>query len=420
MNSRLNTLDLKSNLIYWLIGFYILLFPFQKILFLPIVEHKIQLSEIIFLGILISFGYEICKKRHFFTFNFVDKALVFWLGVLFLCLIANFSTRSFIEFLSQGYLISLYYIIKNVFSNVSNDYKRNYFINLFKWSALLQCSTLILGIYFVHNGIENRFLREFWEYPYFGTVYRFAGFSNEPVMLASILSVFLISILGNENWSIRNILILIVFGISIIMTLSKSLAIFFLSLYILYRNKINLRKISQKIILVIVIGCTISYLFMSHIVLSKESFRLQNSSYDFGMLTPFAKVGNYYCYKTSYLIQKEYAIKAFINNPIFGVGLGGYINYVSQQKKNNNYPKEIGNSDPLSTYTGLLAEAGLIGFISFLIVLNTLIHKNSFPPFFSAIFIYFIFEAVCTDILNFRHYWILLAYFSSFFPNFEK
>ena len=84
--------------------------------------------------------------------------------------------------------------------------------------------------------------------------------------------------------------------------------------------------------------------------------------------------------------------------------------------------KSIVGHDPHSEYFGSLSNYGIIGFILVVILLlfplyklkNILDNKNKIKLFLAPMFfIFFTFavEAVNTDILHFRFYWILLACF---------
>ena len=66
-------------------------------------------------------------------------------------------------------------------------------------------------------------------------------------------------------------------------------------------------------------------------------------------------------------------LNAFLHNPIFGVGFGGWYVYVKKVYSPfiSNIPSTAHNS-----YVDILAETGIIGFYSFLSML-ALVYKNS-------------------------------------------
>lgn len=170
------------------------------------------------------------------------------------------------------------------------------------------------------------------------------------------------------------------------------------------------------------IACSLIFtsIFLSHIIITKKENR-QHLGY--GQAIPFYKINRYYLYKSWYFIQKEKAMITFFQNPLKGVGGGNLINTIATKNKMERAHREKFIAyDPLSTYTGVLSEYGIIGFIVLLFLFysiyyewrNSILDQHSdIKWFFLACFSYFMFEAVCTDILNFRHLWIILGIFSA-------
>ena len=105
-----------------------------------------------------------------------------------------------------------------------------------------------------------------------------------------------------------------------------------------------------------------------------------------------------------------------------GVGGGNLVHTIATKNKTERKNNERSIAyDPLSTYSGVLSEYGIIGFTGLLFLIFSIYYEwrnsnlnlhSGVKWFFLACFSYFLLEAVCTDILNFRHLWIILGFFS--------
>ncbi len=99
-----------------LLCLYIITIPFQKIIWLPLVNSKIQVPEIIFVILIFLFIPQIkwadWKNIKMTT---LDKAVILWLMAGTINLILNFNVTTFIELSGQFYLICLYILIQFIF-----------------------------------------------------------------------------------------------------------------------------------------------------------------------------------------------------------------------------------------------------------------------------------------------------------------
>ena len=92
-----------------LLCLYIITIPFQKIIWLPLVNSKIQVPEVIFV-ILILLSIPQIKWADWKNIKMttLDKAIMLWLMVGTINLILHFNVTTFIELSGQFYLICLY------------------------------------------------------------------------------------------------------------------------------------------------------------------------------------------------------------------------------------------------------------------------------------------------------------------------
>ena len=125
----INNLDLNLNhskfkYTVLLIALYVIAIPFQKILSFPIIEYRIQFTEIIFFLILTSFLlsvklYDITKITQ--LHNRIDLGIIVWIGAVLVNVLIHQNYNSIIEFLGQSYLVCLYFIIRIAFFSFSEN-----------------------------------------------------------------------------------------------------------------------------------------------------------------------------------------------------------------------------------------------------------------------------------------------------------
>lgn len=425
MSYKWSTFPIRFKWTVILISLYIIAIPFQRLLRFDTIEYKLQITELIFLLICLSFIFSI-KIKDVLNFkkkiNKIDITVFIWLVVGLVNLMVNQNTSTIIEFIGQFYLISYYFIIRIVLSSFNNiGNLMAVFFQSFKLMGIIILIVILVGTILYFGGIDIGVFWKFNDYPYFGTLHRLKALTNEPVMLTSILSIpFFIGLIEwNQlkfNIRSRSFIYLIIISILLFFTFSKSLPLLVIStcLMLLYFYKKSLSIVVRRLLLAGVILIFAIQLIMSHFIINKDINRLGKG---YGQEKPIYKFKPYYIYETWYLVQKENCLKLFLQNPFFGVGGGNLQNFIINDKinfKNSTY-------DPLSTYSGVLSEYGLIGisslfflffslFRSFNYLQNSLIeYRNLFFLLFS----YICLEAICTDIMNFRHFWVSLAFYST-------
>jgi hypothetical protein len=405
-----------------LLCLYIIAIPFQKILWLPLVNSKIQVTEIIFVILILM----VIPKLPWANWKNIkmtalDKAIILWLLIGIINLILHLNLTTFIEFFGQFYLFCLYFLIQFIFFNSKTREIELFFTTAFLLQLALIIITLFMGLTLLTQDINIGVFQIFYSYPYFGDLYRLKVLTNEPVMLVSILSIpfWIIIVLMKrkiemipiKKWGV--ILLIIIIGLMFLSTYGKSLP-FILAILILYF--ITLVK-NKKIIFVRLFASflIISSIILTHIIVTQKPFREKEV---YGLAIPFLKIDNYYIYKSWYYVQKENAIKEFIEHPYFGCGGGNLLNVISLKYKKTEETILRPVYDPLSTYTGILAEYGISGFLTLLLLMFTIYKEvvrfpdsNGLKWIFICSFSYFMLEAISTDIQNFRHLWILLGFF---------
>lgn len=414
---------LKSKKTYvMLLCLYIITIPFQKIIWLPIVNSKIQIPEIIFV-ILILLVIPKLKWVDWKNIKIIalDKAIILWLLIGTINLIIHFNVTTFLELSGQFYLFCLYILIQFVFFNSKAKEIELFFAKAFILQLAFIIITLFIGLILLIQDINIGVFQIFYSYPYFGDLYRLKVLTNEPVMLVSILSIPFWIIITILNGKIKAnpikkralILLMIFIGLMLLSTYGKSLP-FILAILILYFNTMvkNKRIIFSSLFASFLI---ISSILLTHIMVTQKPFREKEV---YGLVIPFLKIDNYYLYKSWYFVQKENALKEFIEHPYFGCGGGNLLNVINLKYKETEETISRPAYDPLSTYIGILAEYGISGFLTLLFLMFTIYKEivglpdsNVLKWIFICSFSYFMLEAISTDIQNFRHLWILLGFF---------
>lgn len=407
-----------------LLCLYIITIPFQKIIWLPLVNSKIQVPEVIFVILILLYIPQIkwvdWKNIKMTT---LDKAIILWLMVGTINLILHFNVTTFIELSGQFYLICLYILIQFIFFHSKAKEIELFFVKTFSLQLTLIIITLFIGLILLTQNINIGVFQIFYSYPYFGDLYRLKVLTNEPVMLVSILSIPFWIIIALKDGKIKInsikkrdlILSMVLIGLMLLGTYGKSLP-FILAILVLYF--ISHLKIKNKGIIFIRIFAAfliISSILLTHIMVAKKPFREKEV---YGLAIPFLKIDNYYLYKSWYFVQKENALKEFIEYPYFGCGGGNLLNVIDLKYKKMEETISRPAYDPLSTYTGILAEYGISGFLTLLFLMFTIYKEvvrlpdsNGLKWIFICSFSYFMLEAISTDIQNFRHLWILLGFF---------
>ena len=414
---------LKSKKTYLLLlCLYIITIPFQKIIWLPIVNSKIQIPEIIFVILILLFIPKLTWANwKNIKMTALDKAIILWFLIGIINLIIHFNVTTFLELSGQFYLFCLYFLIQFIFFNSQAKEIELFFAKAFITQLALIIITLFIGLTLLTQDINIGVFQIFYSYPYFGDLYRLKVLTNEPVMLVSILSIpfWIIIVLMKRKiemipinkWGI--ILLIIIIGLMLLSTYGKSLP-FILAILILYFNTLVKNK---KIIFVSLFASflIISSILLTHIIVTQKPFREKEV---YGLAIPFLKIDNYYLYKSWYFVQKENALKEFIEHPYFGCGGGNLLNVINLKYKKMEETISRPAYDPLSTYTGILAEYGISGFLTLLFLMFTIYKEvvrlpdsNGLKWIFICSFSYFMLEAISTDIQNFRHLWILLGFF---------
>lgn len=407
-----------------LMSLYIISLAFQSLLDLPIVGHRIQIPEFVFLiiGIYMIFNY----KKISITFNKFDYVVLSYLCLNILSAVWNGSElTTYLEILGRCYLFGVYFLFKTITSKWNSLKLKKYVINNFVLLGVIS-SLFALGGWFVAiYSNENNILATAYEnYPYLGTVFRIRGATPTPTMLAVLLllcAFFLVtSILENKQKSKREIIFLSLILVTSFLTFSKTFLLLVFGIGLILLKKMGLFKKINFLEPIAIFLVTLLFIISSHFLIFSS-----NSNWNEKLeTTPFStneilfKNDKIIVLESFYIFSKKCAIAVSKMNPILGVGPGNFNNRLEQLDKNK-FPalKKLMGVDPHSIYFGTLAENGILGltcviymFYFFVVKLREIIEKD--PIFIYSlflIFILFLIEGITTDIMNFRNLWVIMG-----------
>ena len=411
-------------LIGYLISLYILTLPLNGLLELPIVIKKIQLPEITFIILFFLTIIKVFQTKLWLKWrvSIIDKALV--LNFLAMLLSAAFhpTRASFFEVLGLIYLILLYVTINFYFIGSEKNI-RSFLVQNMLISGIFTSIIGFIGLFLLLTGIENPLVKYFENYPIFGNIYRMSAMTEEPIMLMSILGVFILIVVAdvlNKKMHTAVLIAVCFMTLAAIITFTKSFVMLLASLIVMIAYRFQIFKRIKGIIWV---GILSIFLFLSHFsIVSKSNFE-QNKYFHALEKMPFAEIGDSYLLRTCYGVLKEANMIAFFRHPYVGVGGGNFTDYTKQLKKEGIYPTYLSDFDPLSTYFGALSETGFVGFLalyalyfSVFTTWKTVAFSNfetnedtAFWILLGGVLLFMASEGFVTDTMNFRHYWVVIA-----------
>lgn len=378
---------------------YLLSLAFLTSANLLILGNRLMVPELVFLVVALIFLYS--KVGGFAKFMAIDWLLVAYLVSNLISSLLSHEMPSLAESIGKVYLFLVYLMFKEL--TLSTNFRDNFKFYVKILVAIL-ISTGLGGWVLAELGITSRYVYHFKDYPYFGSINRLQGITPNPTMYISLLSCFLVIL-----WSFHKNVFLNLLGItSILLTFSKSIFLFIAG-YIFYGR--SSRKTIQKIY--VVTGC-IFYLTANYYISTYKTSPNQeviNSA-------PALKNKYFAVHPTIYLERKSTLFASFLDHPLIGIGPGNTNKELARFQQLGYYPKTFDtNCDPLSTYFGIMAETGIVGMLICILIAAQLftflkrafIYGDLLNKAIATCFLIGSIEAINSDMLNFRHYWVLLG-----------
>ena len=422
-----------EGIVHGLIYLYILTIPFQALRF-RLIGLSIGIPEIVFIILAPLAIIHIIRSDQKLLFDRLDLFVLGWLiATIISAWHTGFDSIIVTEIIKKVYLFFLYMILKWTIKPEIIERM----IKVIILSSLIAALTGIIGYGLGHLGIDTT-LSIIRPFPYsIENVTQAKGFTPTPNMLASIIMIGIFfqihKIYNNRKLYTSNILLFVTLMIGFLVTFSKTIVCLLIGITLIwyFHNKPKLSLTLQTVTKIAVAGLFIAYIFGTHFIIVEkdQDFELLKGDYIAGPV--LIETANYSIYPSQYWSLNEISFEAINQSFPWGLGPGKFNDYAHELKKNDAYPTHVPYPHPHSTYFETLSENGLLGLITLLGIIYYLVKysrkilNNQSANQYSfaclpSIFIVIGIEAVSTDVMNFRHYWILLILLVSTFQNLKS
>ena len=415
---------------------------FTKLITLPAIGQKVQLTEISFLFFI---GWLICNSKHLelsirsFILTKIEKKLLAFLFFVGVSAVVGRSLSAFLEFAGLIYLSLLFILLRVLFFKFEDS--TNYLILGIKMMGVVAIFMSIISFGIGLTGLEEQFGWELTEGKYFpgvGFINRAEGMTMSPNQLADILMLFIFLIFAlDHSFERKTTILLILFAFfALLLTGAKSIILAFVGLLFIY---FSFKKSHKFRAIGTIIGfCSITFfLFASHFIWlsNNDLHEIQKTKQTYATGTVFLKNESGQLIGSTYLQLKKIAVNAILEYPFFGLGGGKFNEFIKEKQKLGQLDKSLPAFDPHSSFFGIPAELGLIVFSFFVwwitaifrLIFNLKIefeNKNraALIVAFSSYILIWVINSLVMDVMNIRQFWLVLAgiSFLTFESQFEQ
>ena len=412
----------KSKLFPILLFAYVLSLAFQDFMRFSAVFRKVQLPELLFLGLVATFPWNYLKQ---YCIERTDRVLmsvlsIYWSTNVISSLLSG-KISSIVDAGARLYLIFLFGMAVLYFAQLSKiELRRNVIIASMTLGCLLAL-TGITGTFSSLAGFPSIMADESLNYPYLGTVFRAQGFTHTPAMMVSIFSIIAIVAIAEADVWISKKTRIFIFALMLfttLLTLSRSMVLVFWGVGLLVY--IQKKGFSSKMFTFsAVITALIMTIGTHFIFISKDDPKLPSLlKSQFISNRILFEQGDFQVLETCYLSMKYAALVMASEKPLFGIGTGNFVNGINHLKTTGQYPQKLPSFVAHSSYLSTLAENGLFATLALLAFLGLLWQRiynvenlktdNFLVALLLCMTVVFI-ENIALDTMNFRHYWLLYA-----------
>lgn len=406
----------------FLLLFFALALPFVRVALLPVVDAKIQPTEIIFLAL------APLALWHYRKYPWPDDVPL-RIGLV-AYLLANVVSAAVSQQLSAGleavgriYLAVLALIVARYTAASPERHGRqllDYF--LYGTAALAVCT--YVGYALAVVGEPNAMVQVYGNYPYLGTVLRAKGFTAGAGML--IIVLLLPTLYAWRGWRDGRLTIwwFVLLLPLAFLTLAKEVLLLGLGLLLVdpwARSRVFGRGRGRWVRGVIVGAVAVVFWLGTHYIVQQRgpfaTSDLAGTNYTAGSIV-WAN-DDHQLIETSYTELKKAAVSVAAQSPAFGVGPGQFGRALPAEKAAGRYPVSLPDYDPHSTWLGALAETGSFGFVGLLLLTFTLWRTvrggpaSALPDGLRLPLIVFLLLiailSVSKDVMNFRFMWFGLG-----------
>jgi len=393
---------------------------------LPLFNRRIQLPEIIFITLFSIWIFLVAvKKLSFPRWGKLEFALLLCLLAQIISAAWHNSVTTWLEVAGFIYIMFIFRVFKDGFSlsSVTWTMISKVLIGAGVIHAALGLSGWVLAYFDIHTGMA---LEKEITFPYFNNFPRATAFMISPNLLHNLLAICLLLFPFSFSQITlsrpQKIIIYALVIVGIMVCISKNSILLIMALMYLWMSQHSLSKFRQSMMIISIFILFLVYTVGTHfIVLPKESVPwAHRNEQPFFDTKPAYESNQFVVVPTCYWVLKKTSLAAFIESPLTGVGPGLHNDFIKKLKKENQYPLNLNNYDPHSTFLGALAETGIIGFLALMYLVyhiwkilfrnNTRdVETSPRQASFQACFLFMALDAINMDILHFRHLWILAA-----------
>lgn len=291
----------------------------------------------------------------------------------------------------------------------------------------------IAGWMLANLGIDTRLaIPAATPYPYVpGTLARAQGLTPAPAMLASIGTLALIlygAWLGSgRRRPIAEAILLGTLGAGVLLTFSKTIVCLATGAFVALALRRSTEPMRRRHAGLLVTGCVILasiYTLATHVVAiaPADRARLVDGSFIAGEPLVTGTIGGraYLAMPTNYYFNKRASLIAIHETWPWGLGPGRHPRFVGTLMTRGRHPATLWQADPHSVYLGTAAELGAFGVAglaalgaTIILTLAQIYRRWGTSSWVAAgltgAYAAILVEGIATDVMNFRHYWWLLA-----------
>ncbi len=365
----------------------------------------IDFSKFIFLATFFICIILVLKKKIQLHFSYKDIFFIILIIVSLLQFYFLEKVEFFLSLLINFYVFFIYFFYKNL---ILNNYKF-YIIKLIKTVTILASLIGIFGWLIAQFDLSNYFVLDY-QYPFsFFKSVRAKSLFDHPnyFFIFQMFGLLLYLNAFMEKKKKKNLYFSIIVFLAMIITFSKSILLLFILflLFIFINFKINI--IQRYLLKILIFFILAFYLLFSHlIIINKNSKNYYYYTSNIFMVDKniILKFKDYEIYLNNYFTIKKISLEMFLNKPVIGNG------EVALKKYNKLY--DIPSNNHHSQYMNILANKGMIGFVSYLILLLVTFRdsfKNKKNKIEFYLIFYLIFESFFSDLNSLNFLWFAIA-----------
>ncbi|MEW6008510.1 MAG: O-antigen ligase family protein [Candidatus Omnitrophota bacterium] len=422
----------KFNLIDILFFVYIFFLPIMLVPSLPIVDRKIQYSDLIFAVLFIPLSGLLIKKKIKVVKTLLYIPLGFYLLTHILSMLNSVDIiKSLLEISGVIYLSILFFVTIILVSN--RDILRKILISwMFALGLVLICGIIGIVEVYIFKKESSVFMCQYITFDRYKLMHslipRVISTLRSPDMLISYLVLSLgplIAFYRNTQIRAKKVIIFIFSGALFFVaafTLSRGILALLICVAISFLSNRMKRSSSLIVVRFLLVNIAVVVFIIFAIFSLWEPSRLQISDYantgEKNLSAVFHRPVKFYFYKYALLMIKDH--------PFVGVGSGNFNNnlrkYYYQDKQADPYFITYLDFDPHSTYLGLTAEIGIFGLIFFLSLVALflrhmfLIYRSNNDCYIRnlaigiiASVIGILIQGLAMDVQNLRHLWLVFG-----------